>query len=177
VDSGALVSPATPIVLILDLSTMLTVVNVPERDITKIDVGNAARVTVDALAGEEFRGRVSRISPLLDSQTRTAPVEIELENAGEHLKAEMFARVDLNLTTERSALLVPRDALVYRSDRQGVFVVEGDVARFHPVETGLNEGNRVEISDGLAGTEMVVTRGANLLQNGDPVQILHPEGD
>jgi RND family efflux transporter MFP subunit len=177
VDAGAVVSSTTPIFLILDLSTMLTVVNVPERDINKIGVGSSAKVTVDALAGEEFAGRVVRISPILDPQTRTAPVEIELENAGEHLKAEMFARVDLNLATEREVLLVPRDALVYRNDRQGVFVVDGETARFQPVATGLTEGDMVEIVDGVTEQEIVVSRGANLLQNGDRIQVLSPEGD
>ncbi len=177
VDPGTMVSAITPIVLVLDLSTMLTVVNVPEREINKIDVGGTAKVTVDALAGEEFAGRVVRISPMLDSQTRTAPVEIELENSGEHLKAEMFARVDLNLTTEREALLVPRDALIYRNEQLGVFVVEQEMARFQPVTTGLTEGDTVEVVEGLDQQATVVTRGANLLQNGDAVSILHPEGD
>lgn len=176
-DPGAIVSPTTPILLVLDVSTMLTVVNVPERDINKIAIGNTAKVLVDALPGEEFVGRVVRISPMLDSQTRTAPVELELENSGEHLKAEMFARVDLNLTTDREALLVPRDALVYRNERQGVFVVEAEIASFHPVETGLTEGDQVEVRTGVTDQDTVVTKGANLLQNGDSVQVLHPEGD
>ena len=156
---------------------MITVVNVPERDVNKIGVESPAKVTVDALAGEEFVGRVVRISPMLDSQTRTAPVEIELENAGERLKAEMFARVDLSLETEREALMVPRDALVHRSDRQGVFVLDGETARFQPVVTGLTEGDLVEIVEGLDERDIVVGKGANLLQNGDPVQLLGPEGD
>jgi RND family efflux transporter MFP subunit len=177
VDPGALLSATTPLFLILDLSTMFTVVNVPERDVTKIAVGSAATVTVDALSAQPLAGRVARISPILDPQTRTAPVEIELENAGEHLKAEMFARVDLNLDTEREALLVPRDSLVYRNDRQGVFLIEAEIARFQPVKTGLAEGDRVEIVDGVSESDTVVSRGANLLQNGDPVQVLNPEGD
>ena len=177
VDAGALLSSSTPILLILDLSTMLTVVNVPERDVTKIRVGTTAKVTVDALAGTEFLGRVVRISPILDPQTRTAPVEIELENAGEQLKAEMFSRVDLNLETRREALLVPRDALVYRNERQGVFVVDAETARFQPVVTGLAEGDMIEIVEGVTEGDTVVSRGANLLQNGDSLQLLTPEVD
>jgi RND family efflux transporter MFP subunit len=176
-DAGALLSSSTPIFLILDLSTMLTVINVPEREINKIAVGSEAKVTVDALAGEMFSGRVVRISPILDPQTRTAPVEIELENTGEHLKAEMFARVDLDLQTEREALLVPRDALVYRNDRQGVFVVDAETARFQPVTTGLTEGELVEIVEGVGDLDVVVSRGASLLQNGDPVQVMSSAGE
>jgi RND family efflux transporter MFP subunit len=173
VHPGALVTSNTPILLILDLSNMVTEVNVPERDINKIQVGNAARIMVDALPGEELSGHVRRVSPLLDPQTRTAPVEIELPNAG-NLKAQMFARVDLNLMTERKALLVPRDALVYRSNRPGVFVVESDIARFQTIETGLTEEDQIEVRSGLSKGTTVVTRGANLLKNGDTVQVQHP---
>ncbi len=174
VHPGALISVNTPIVLVLDLARLVTVINVPEREIDKVQVGNPARIFVDAIGGEEFEGQVVRISPLLDSQTRTAQVEIELPNPSGRLKAEMFARVDLNLTTEREALLVPRDALVYRSNRPGVFVVESEVVRFQSIETGLSEGDRIEVLSGLSEKETVVTRGANLLKNGDSVEVVHP---
>lgn len=177
VDPGVLVSPATPMLLILDLSRMVTVVNVPERDITKVEVGTPARVFVDAVPGEGFEGRVVRISPLLDSETRTAPVEIELDNPDSKLKAEMFARVELNLTTGRRALLVSRDALVYRNGNSGVFVVEGDRAHFRPIQTGLVEGDRIEIVTGVTESDVVVTRGANLLNSGDSVRVLGARGE
>jgi len=177
VDPGALVTSNTPMVLILALTKMVTVVNVPERDIHKIQVGNLATVVVDAVPGEELAGRVVRIAPILDPQTRTAPVEIEVPNPSQKLKAEMFARVDLNLTTERETLLIPRDSLVYRGNRSGVFVVESDKVRFQAIETGIAEEDRIEVLTGLPEGTTVVTRGANLLKNGDTVQILQPEGD
>jgi RND family efflux transporter MFP subunit len=177
VDPGALVTTNTPILLILDISSMEMVVNVPERDINKLQVGNEARVLVDAVPGEALSGRVVRISPLLDPQTRTAPVEIEVPNPTGNLKAEMFARVVLDLMTEKEALLIPRDALVYRGNRSGVFVVESDVVRFQAIETGIAEADRIEVKTGLTNGETVVTRGANLLKNGDAVEIMYPEGD
>lgn len=177
VDPGALVSTTTPVALILELSTMVIVVNVPERHFNKIQTGSEARVLVDAFPGEDFTGHVVRISPLLDAQTRTAPVEIELDNPGGRLKAEMFARVDLNLMAEREALLVPREALVYRNNRPGVFVVESDVAVFRPVEPGVSEGGGIEIASGVTDTETVVSRGANLLKSGDSVSIASPESE
>jgi RND family efflux transporter MFP subunit len=177
VDPGALVTSNTPVVLILDLTRLVTVVNVPERDITKIQVGNLAKVVVDAVPGKDLDGRVVRIAPILDPQTRTAPVEIEVPNPTQNLKAEMFARVDLNLTTERETLLIPRDALVYRGNRSGVFVVESDKVRFQVIETGIAEEDRIEVRAGLSEGTTVVTRGANLLKNGDSVQILQQEGE
>lgn len=177
VDPGALVTTSTPVALILELSPMVMVVNVPERQFNKVQNGNEARVFVDAFPNEEFAGRVVRISPLLDAQTRTAPVEIELDNPGGRLKAEMFARVDLNLLTEREALLVPRDALIYRNNRAGVFVVEADTSIFRAVQLGVSEGDQFEIVSGLDQAETVVTRGANLLKSGDTVQVAPAESE
>ncbi len=174
-DPGAVVSTTTPIVLILEMSTMVIVVNVPEREFNKIEVGNVAAVLVDAFAGQKFEGHVARISPLLDAQTRTAPVEIELDNPELRLKAEMFARVDLNLMTEREALLVPREALVYRNAQPGVFVVESDTAMFRTVTPGVTEETRIEVVAGLTGDDVVVGRGANLLKSGDAVRVASAE--
>jgi RND family efflux transporter MFP subunit len=171
VDAGALLSANDPVVLIINLTRMVTVVNIPERQLFRVQVDDAAKVSVDALGGEETTGRVVRISPLLDAQTRTAAVEIEIPNPEGHLKGEMFARVDLNLTLQREAIFIPRQALVYRSAEPGVFVVDSDVARFQPVRIGAADGDRIEAMEGLEPGQIIVTRGANLLQNGDRIQI------
>ena len=171
VDQGALLGANDAIVLVINLVRMVTVVNVPERELVKVQVNDAATVAVDALGGEEMMGRVVRISPLLDAQTRTAEVEIEIANTESRLKAEMFARVDLNLTLQREAVFVPRQALVYRGGEPGVFVVDSEVARFQSVLIGVADADRIEAVEGIDPGQLVVTRGANLLQNGDRIQV------
>jgi multidrug efflux pump subunit AcrA (membrane-fusion protein) len=84
----------------------------------------------------------------------------------------MFARAELNLTSTRETTLIPRDALVYRGEQPGVYTIENDTARFRNVETGLTEGEKVEVLNGLKEGEMVVTRGANLLKDGDKVRVM-----
>lgn len=171
---GALVSPSAPIVMILNPATLVSVVNVPERELAKVHAGSPAQVVVDAVPGVSFAGRVVRVSPILDPQTRTAEIEIEIPNREGVLKAEMFARVDLSLSAERRALFVPREALVYRGTEPGVFVIENDTARFRPVATGISQKNRVEILKGLEAAETVVTQGASWLKDGDLVQAPAP---
>jgi HlyD family secretion protein len=171
VDAGALLSANEPVVLIINLARMVTVVNVPERQLVKIQVGDNATVAVDALGGEQTMGQVVRISPLLDAQTRTAAVEIEIPNPSGRLKGEMFARVDLNLTLQRQAVFVPRDALVYRGGEPGVFVVDAGTAQFQPVQIGAAQDDSIEAVDGLEPGKIIVTRGASLLQHGDAVEV------
>lgn len=171
VDAGARVNSNTPVVTIIKLDTVELIANVAERDIVKLQVGAIGRVYVDALPGVEFPGEVARISPLLDAQTRTAQAEIVIPNHEGVLKAEMFARVELELASKASALRVPRDALVVRGEDEGVYVLEDDIAVFRVVRVGLTQGDWIEITEGLAPGELVATLGSNLLNDGDPVRV------
>jgi RND family efflux transporter MFP subunit len=176
VDLGALVTSATPIVTIVNISTMIMDANAAERDVARIKVGNPATVVIDSLGGQPFNGRVMRIAPLLDAQTRNGRVEIEIQNRGGMLKGEMFARVELDLGSSRETLLIPRDALIYRGDQPGVYDIENSMARFRAVQTGLTQEDKVEVLGGLEVDQIVITQGANLLKDGDRVKILKPGG-
>ncbi|HSE97733.1 MAG TPA: efflux RND transporter periplasmic adaptor subunit [Blastocatellia bacterium] len=173
VDVGAMVNPSTPIVTVVSVNTMVINANAPERDIARIKPGVRAVVLLDSLPGRQYEGRVMRISPILDPQTRNGVVEIDIQNRGGELKGEMFARAELDLGTTREAVFVPRDALVYRGDQPGVYLLEGDVARFRPVETGLTQEDRVEVVSGLKEEETVITRGANVIKEGDRVRVVN----
>jgi RND family efflux transporter MFP subunit len=169
VDEGALVSPSTPIMRIVKLSTMVTQANVPERSLGRLRVGNEATINVDAIPDREFRGRIARIAPVLDAATRTAFVEIDIPNPDALLKAEMFARVKLDLGTTREATLIPREGLVYRGTQPGVYVIEGDRPTFRAIETGLTVAGDVEVLANLAPGVKIAGRGASMIQEGDRV--------
>ncbi|HJQ70708.1 MAG TPA: efflux RND transporter periplasmic adaptor subunit [Blastocatellia bacterium] len=172
VDVGAMVNPSVPVVTVVSLGTMIIQANASERDVARIRPGVTATVTLDSLPGQQYQGRVMRISPLLDPATRNGIVEIEIDNRGGELKGEMFARAELNLTSTRETILIPRDGLVYRGEQPGVYTIDNDVARFRNVETGLTEGEKVEVTGGLKEGETIVTRGANLLKDGDKVRVM-----
>jgi RND family efflux transporter MFP subunit len=172
VDVGAVVSPSTPIVKLVNLSTMVTVANVPERDVSKLRVGSPATVAVDAFGDNEFQGKVARISPVLDAATRTALVEVEIANPAGALKAEMFARVKLDVANTRNAVLIPRDALVYRGDQAGVYVLVDQKPVFRPVQIGASQGSDIEVTANLSSGATVVNRGAAMLQAGDQIRIV-----
>jgi HlyD family secretion protein len=166
-----MVTANTPIVHVVDLSTMRMVVNVVERDIVRVKRGVEAQVGVDAFPGRTFPGRVSRVSPMLDPATRTGEVEIYVHNAGMDLRAEMFARVTLDLGGRRRGILVPREALVYRGERSGVFILKEKRAHFRPVEVGVTQQSVVEILDGVQPGEQIISMGASLINDGDEVRL------
>lgn len=170
VDVGALVNPNTPVIQLVNLSTMVTLGNVPERSIGKLRVGNEAIVSVDAMPDEPFTGRVARISPVLDAATRSALIEIDIPNNNRVLKAEMFARIRLDLGSMREATLIPRDGLVYRGQQPGVYVLEGDRPVFRAIETGMTREDQVEVLANLEAGTTIVGRGATMIREGDLVR-------
>ena len=171
VHPGAMVNPSTAVVNIVGLSTMVTQVSVPEKGLAKLRVGNLATVSVDALEGRTYQGRVARISPLLDPATRSGSVEVEIANADGQLKAEMFARIQMAMGTSRQVLLVPRDAVVLRGQQTGVNILLADRVEFHPIETGGSTAQGVEVLAGLNEGTTVVTQGTQNLKDGDVVMI------
>lgn len=177
IDQGAVVSPSTSILTLVNLSTMVTMANVPEHDVGRLRVGNLAKIEVDAFADRTFQGKVARISPVLDPATRSATVEVEIPNPENGLRAEMFARVKLDLGATRDAVLIPREALVYRGTQPGVFLLDRQRALFRAIETGGSMGDDVEVVGNLEAGTTIVTRGASMLREGDQVKITSTEPD
>ncbi|MEP7365505.1 MAG: efflux RND transporter periplasmic adaptor subunit [Acidobacteriota bacterium] len=172
VDEGAVVSPSTPIVRLVNLSTMVTRANVPEREVSKLRVGNKAIVRVDAFGDQVFEGKVTRVSPVLDVATRSALVEVEIQNKGVGLKAEMFARVTLDLANFRQAVLIPREALVYRGQQPGVYTLSADnKPSFRDIEPGVTQGDDVEVLTNLSPGTRIVTKGSSMLSDGVQVRV------
>jgi RND family efflux transporter MFP subunit len=168
-DAGGYASQNSPVVSVVDLATVRLVANLVEKDVKRVRQGTPGSVDVDAYPGEQFTGRVARVAPVFDAATRTAQMEIEIPNAGYRLKAGMYARVRLTVDLRQNALVVPRNAVVDVEGRRGVFVAAGDRAKFSPVETGLQDDTKVEITRGLTDGTRVVTTGAAALRDGDQI--------
>jgi RND family efflux transporter MFP subunit len=169
VDPGAFVSPNSPLVDVVDITRVRLVANIIEKDLKQIGVGDTARVEVDAFPGEDFMGRIARVSPVLDPATRTAPLEVEISNPQYRLKPGMYARVGIITESHRNALVVPTNAVVDVNGTRGVYLSVNNAAAFHPVKIGIEGNERTEILDGVAVGDRVVTTGAAGLRNGDPI--------
>lgn len=175
-DPGAYAGANTPLITVVDLSTVRMVANLVEKDFKRVERGAEAVVEVDAFPGETFAGSVSRVAPVFDPATRTATMEIEVPNPGARLKPGMYARVRLVAGRNADALTVPRAAVVDIEGKRGVYQIEQDVARFREVQTGLMDTERVEILSGLADGASVVTTGSVAIRDGERVQVAGASG-
>ena len=167
-DPGAFVSQNAPVVDVVDISRVRLVVNVVEKDLKIIRVGDATEVEVDAFPGEQFAGRIARLAPVLDPATRTFPIEIEIPNPTFRLKPGMYARVAITTGEHADAIVVPTNAVVDEGGRRGVYLAQADnTAAFRPVEVGIEQDDLTEILSGVSAGDRVVTTGAAALRDGD----------
>ena len=147
-----------------DLSTVWVTVNVPAAQIGRVRLGQPARFTSPALAGQSFDGKVGFLQPVLDAASRTLAVRVALPNPDGRLRPGLFGNVTLAGDDGREGLTIPRSALIDSGERQTA-LVEVAAGRFapRPITIGLRNGDRVEVLDGLREGERVVVEGNFLI--------------
>ena len=156
--AGVTLSGSATAFTIADLSTVWILCDVYENDIAKLQVGQEARIRIDAYPNRILKGRVSDIGPVLDPALRTAKVRIEVPNSG-ILRLGMFVTATFSSLKKQIFTVVPADAVLHLHDREWVYVPVGD-NRFKRAEVRAGkmlEGNRQEILSGIQPGARVVT--------------------
>ncbi len=173
IDEGTLLAVGKPIVQIIEIDRIKVFIPVIERDYRFLKENQEVEITVDAKPGEIFRGRINNIANALSENTRNAWVVIAVPNAELELRPGMFARARVVLAEHPDATVVPVDAVLTKDGRTGVFTFDrtANVARFVPVETGLQSGKVIEIVKPAVLIDPVITVGNHLIEDGSPVKI------
>ncbi len=149
------------------------VANVPvsELDIRKLRAGQTVRIDSDACPDRTFQGRIQRIHPRVDRQTRNATVEILLQNPCPQLRAGMFVRASFVIQTTDNALSVPVAAIMERGRQRSVFIIEEGQAREVIIETGIESNGLAEVVSGLKLGDQLVIEGQEQLRTGMRVRV------
>ncbi|MBW1677651.1 MAG: efflux RND transporter periplasmic adaptor subunit [Deltaproteobacteria bacterium] len=172
VDKGALVSKTTPIVRIVAMDRVKAVVQVVESELAQLRCGTAAGISVDAYKDQVFRGKITCIGPTVDPNSRTADVEIQVDNRDYRLKPGMFARVNLVVQRRNGVLLLSKDSLLRESGPTRVFIHDNGKASLREVSLGLEGEQNVEVLGGLEEGDEVIVAGHYELRDGMPVKII-----
>ena len=159
-----------------EIQTVRILIEVVEKDVPLIQVGQKSEVRAEAYPDRVFEGTVTRVVQALNRATRTMTIEVDLPNKDHVLKGGMFARVEILVGTHRNAIQIPIDAVSRLEDSQYVYIVREGKAQRVPVEIGVRDENRVEITKGLAGLEQVIISGKDLVHEGAPVQTQAADG-
>jgi membrane fusion protein (multidrug efflux system) len=169
---GNMVLTNQPVFRVTGWNPLLAALYVPERQIGKLRVGQVANLRVDAVEGEEFVGRVERISPVVDPSTGTVKVTVEVRDRTKKLKPGMFARINIIHDVHSNAVLVSKDAVITEDRESSVFVVRDSTAYKQIVETGYVNSSHIEILDGLTEGDTVVTTGKGSLKDSTKVELV-----
>lgn len=165
---GEMVSPERKLFTVADLSRVWIWIDVFEKDLRRVHLGDGAAVLVDAYPGETFEGKVSFFAGSVDTSTRTVRARVDVGNGDGRLRPGMFARILLTDPHVRPAgpgvPVVPESALQRQGEEYVVFVPDGERRyRRREVKTGRRAGDWVEILGGLKPGERVVVKGVFLL--------------
>jgi membrane fusion protein (multidrug efflux system) len=176
VDVGDYVKDGADLVKLEDLSSMSVDFRLPERYLARVRVGQVVEVGIDAFPGRTFAGRIDAIDVEVEADGRALLVRARVDNPGALLKPGMFARARVTFGVRDAALVVPEEALVPQGQRQFVFkVVDGadgqKVSQRVEARVGLRLPGKVEILEGLAAGDTVVTAGQSRLLRGDAVPV------
>ena len=165
VSAGAAVDPSTELFVIADLSIVWVLAEVPESRMGDVHVGSAATIEIASTGIAPIEAIVAFMYPTLTEGTRTLRVRFVLDNAAGELRPGTYGNATFHLEP-RSALVVPRDAILDTGIEQHVFVATGQ-DRFEPrtVHLGARLGDLVEVIDGVAEGERVVASGVFLLDS------------
>jgi len=180
IDPGAMVNSGTPILRLAQMSPLRLMVSVPARLLPAIHPGaTRVDVRVDGAGGRDFECTVARVFPAVDASTRTARVEILLENGKDDtgawlLRPGMYATATLRTAARDGIVLIPAASVIRVLDRHVVFVADGDHARAADVTLGVRSGDSVEIVSGLSAGDEYITMGQNKLTDNSPIDRVSP---
>lgn len=172
VSIGDYIQPGQPLVNLEDVSQLKVDFTVPEKYSTQIKVNQKLSVTTDAYEGRSFNGEVYAINPLVDAKTRSLVLRGRIDNQEGLIRPGQFAQVKLVLSTKTDAIFIPEQALIPQPAKQFVFKVVDGAAQMVPVQTGQRRKGWVEIVDGLAAGDVVITGGHQKIGPGSPVHVI-----
>ncbi len=174
VKNGNLIQLNQTMFRIVNIERLEAVLNVPERELGKLETGLAVTLGVDALPGQKFEGVIDRISPVIDAATGTFRATARFEAGKGRLKPGMFGRIQVIYDRRSETLSVPRVALLEENADPAVFVVQEDKVIRTPVTLGYINGEFAEVLAGLSEGDQVVTAGKVAVRDGSKVQVIVP---
>ncbi len=162
VQTGEFISERTPICTIVQMNPLKLKTAIQERHVSLIKPSQDIKFTVESFPGETFHGRVAFISPAIEQVTRTFVVEALVDNKDRRLKPGFFAKGTVFTRLDENVLSVPEGAISTLAGVSAVFVIEGNKVRQQSVSLGVQQGELVEIVEGLKGDETLAS--SNLSQ-------------
>jgi membrane fusion protein (multidrug efflux system) len=166
VNPGETVTPGRDCFRVEDFNPLLARLYFPERELARVQPGQGALLTLDALPGRTFEARVSLVNPVVERANGTFKVTLEVRDPQGLLRPGNFARVRLRTGSYADVLIVPQRAMVSEDGESFVFVARGDTVVRVPIRVGAISGDTAQVLAGLVAGDRVVTVGQGGLKQG-----------
>ena len=171
IETGAYLNTGNPIATIVDISTLKVKVNISEKDVIKIKMGDKVKIKSEVYPDQNFVGIVKAVNPKAD-ESHTYSMEINLPNPKSTLKAGMFFTVYFDNIQKGESLVIPRQSLVGSVKDPQVYVVESGIANLRKITIADIVGDKIEVLSGINQGEQVVISGQINLKDKSPVKIV-----
>ncbi|MBN2684737.1 MAG: efflux RND transporter periplasmic adaptor subunit [Pontiellaceae bacterium] len=175
IEIGEYVQPGTPLFQVIDRATVRVVLQVPEKDIYAVKVGNRMRFTIDPLPDHPFEGKVTFVAAQADSRNNAFRTEITVDNREGLLRPGMIALVEFNRGMQENMISLPMSAVLPSKGEHIVYLAKDDQAVRRRVQIEKLATENALISAGLEEGDQVIIEGNRTLSDGQHIEIIDPE--
>lgn len=171
-------TPGTPVETgrelgeVMDYSRLHATANLPASELGRVRTGQPVRVTHYTATEDTLQGRITRVTPVLDPETRSFAVDLGIDNPEGRLRPGMFARIEAIVAQRDSVLVIPKEIILSRARGKTVFIVDKGAAFDRVITTGLENRTSVEVLEGLEAGDRLVIRGFEALDDRSKVKVV-----
>ena len=173
ITSGTRVVSNTAVVTLMDYSKLLMEINLPEKTISTIKVGQEVSITNYTLPKDTLKAKINELSPVVSTETRTFKGKLLIDNPELKLRPGMFVKADIEVARRDSAIVISKEIILSGSRGKTVYIVEKGAARDRIITTGLENETMVEVLEGLKKNDRIVTKGFETLRSNSKVKIIN----
>jgi membrane fusion protein (multidrug efflux system) len=169
---GSNIPTGSAIVSFMDYDSMYMDINLPEKYVEDISVGQIVRLTNYTIPNDTIEGKISQLSPAINADTRTFKGNIMVNNPGLLMRPGMFVKADIVIAHKDSVIVIPKDIILSRQRGMTVYIVDRGVANERVISTGLENNKEIEVTRGLEVNQRIVTDGFETLSANAKVSII-----
>lgn len=168
---GYFAKAGTPIIAVADISKLKSVIHIPEGQISGVNIGNEAVISVPAYVDKKISGKITRIAPVADLPSHTFEAEVSVDNT-QGLRAGVYANVALVALPKENVLTIPLNAIVMRDDQQTVYVADDEgIVQRRVLNIGYTNDTVAEVISGVTEQDLVVVEGHHKLREGSKINM------
>jgi len=177
IEAGEYANAGDPVAEVLQMDRVKVIVGIPESDVNAVSRVERFEVSFDALGGRAFAAEKSFLSLSSDPAARLYNLELAIANPDGLILPDMFARVDIRKREVPEAITIPLYSVITLDGRETVYVLNDDTAHARPVKTGIQEGWRIQVTEGLSPGERLIVVGHRRVSDGQKVNVIRTVSD